>query len=160
MARLVPKTLLMSARPSNNSEFDIARAAPLMLGSGHMGWLGIGYKDHGEDWVELSLPWRADLVGQAETGILASGPIVSLMDIATASAIWHRNRRFISMVTVDLRVDYMRPAKRGAKVIGHGECYTMTRSIAFVCGYAHDGDSGDPVAHVAGEFMFVDKPGS
>ncbi|MEB3414517.1 PaaI family thioesterase [Alteriqipengyuania sp. WL0013] len=150
----------MSGRPANNSGFDIARAAPMMLSSGHMGWLGIQYRDHGENWVELQLPWREDLVGQPDSGILASGPIVSLMDISTASAIWHRNRRFISMVTVDLRVDYMRPARKGATVVGHGECYTQTKSIAFVRGFAHDGDPDDPVAHVAGEFMFVDKPGS
>lgn len=160
MARQALKSTRMNGRPADNTTFDIARAAPMMLGTGHMGWLGIGYEDHGENWVELSLPWREDLVGQPDSGVLASGPIISLMDIATASAIWHRNRRFISMVTVDLRVDYMRPAKKGAKVIGHGECYTMTRSIAFVRGFAHDGDPDDPVAHVAGEFMFVDKPGS
>jgi len=41
-------------------------------------------------------------------------------------------------------------------VIGHGECYRVTRRIAFVRGYAHDGDADDPVAHVAGTFMFTD----
>lgn len=150
----------MADRPAPKTQFDIAQAAPMMLGMGHQGWLGITYQTHGDDWVELALPWREDLVGEPETGILASGPIISLMDITTACSVWHRNARFVSMVTVDLRVDYMRPARRGSTVIGHGQCYTQTRSMAFVRGYAHDGDPGDPVAHVAGEFMFVDRPGS
>ncbi len=40
-------------------------------------------------------------------------------------------------------------------MIGRGECYRITRSIAFVRGQAHDGDPGDPLAHVAGTFMVV-----
>ena len=140
--------------------FDLAAAAPMMLARAHPGWLGLTLHDHGDDWVELALPWRAELVGQTESGILASGPIISMMDMATAMGVWNRLQRFVSMVTVDLRVDYMRPAKKGATVIGHGQCYKLTRSVAFVRGVAHDGDPDDPLAHVAGEFMFVDKPGS
>ncbi|NWM98555.1 phenylacetic acid degradation protein, partial [Escherichia coli] len=30
-------------------------------------------------------------------------------------------------------------------------------SIAFVRGQAHDGDPGDPVAHVAGTFMATER---
>jgi acyl-coenzyme A thioesterase PaaI-like protein len=41
-------------------------------------------------------------------------------------------------------------------VIGRGECYRLTRSIAFVRGQAHDGDPSDPLAHVAGTFMAPD----
>ena len=145
---------------ADSSSFDIVRAAPMMLSRGHPGWLGLQFHAAGPDWVELALPWRDDLVGEPETGILASGPIVSMMDMATAMGVWTLRGRFQSMVTVDLRVDYMRPARRGATVIGHGECYTTTRSMAFVRGFAHDGDPADPLAHVAGEFMFVDKPGS
>ena len=39
---------------------------------------------------------------------------------------------------------------------GHGECYRITRSISFVRGQAHDGDPADPLAHVAGTFMFLE----
>jgi len=56
-------------------------------------------------------------------------------------------------VTLDLRVDYLRPAVPERTVIGRGECYRLTRSIAFVRGIAHDGDPNDPVAHVAGTFI-------
>lgn len=31
-----------------------------------------------------------------------------------------------------------------------------SRSIGFVRGQAHDGDPDDPIAHVAGTFMFLD----
>ncbi|HEY0116372.1 MAG TPA: PaaI family thioesterase [Allosphingosinicella sp.] len=123
---------------------------------GHGGALGIGYVAHGSDWAELSLPYEAKLVGMPGSGIIASGPIISLMDMATSVAIWVRLGRFRHQATLDLRVDYLRPAAPGRTVIGRGECYAVTRSIAFVRGTAHDGDAGDPVAHVTGTFMFTE----
>jgi acyl-coenzyme A thioesterase PaaI-like protein len=63
---------------------------------------------------------------------------------------------FRPQATLDLRVDYLRPAVPGRAVIGRGSCYRMTRSIAFVRGFAHDGDPDDPVANVTGTFMGTD----
>ena len=122
-------------------------------GAGHGAALGIAYHDHGEDWVELALPWRAELVGMTETGVLASGPIVSMMDMATSLAVWMKLGAFRPQATLDLRVDYLRPAVPGRTVIGRGRCYRITRSVAFVRGIAHDGDADDPVANVTGTFM-------
>jgi uncharacterized protein (TIGR00369 family) len=138
--------------------FDPEGAVRMMTRYGHGGWLGLDYSAHGEDWVELALPWRSDLAGVAETGVLASGPIISLMDIATSMSVWNRNRRFVAHATLDLRVDYMRAAVPGRTVIGRGECYKLTRTIAFVRGLAHEGDPGDPVAHVTGTFMATHGP--
>ncbi len=123
---------------------------------GHGGALGIGYLDHGEDWAELSLPYDDKLIGMPETGVIASGPIVSLMDMATSVAIWVRLNTFRHQATLDLRVDYLRPATPGRTLIGRGECYAIRRSVAFVRGIAHDGDADDPIAHVTGTFMFTD----
>lgn len=123
---------------------------------GHSGALGITYRDHGEDWVELVLPYNERLIGMVETGIIASGPIISLMDMATALTVSIRNGVFRPQATLDLRVDYLRPATPGKDIIGRGECYGVTRSVAFVRGFAHDGDAADPVASVTGTFMFTD----
>jgi uncharacterized protein (TIGR00369 family) len=122
---------------------------------GHGGALGIAYHGHSSEWVELALPYDEQLIGVAETGVLASGPIISLMDMATSLAIWVRLGRFRHQATLDLRIDYLRPATPGRTVIGRGECYGVTRSVAFVRGTAHDGDPADPVAHVSGTFMFT-----
>lgn len=122
---------------------------------GHGGALGIIYVGHGADWVELALDYDEKLVGVAETGIIASGPIISLMDMATSMAIWVRLDRFRHQATLDLRIDYLRPAVPGRRIVGRGECIGVTRSVGFVRGVAHDGDAADPVAHVAGTFMFT-----
>ncbi|HEY0012237.1 MAG TPA: PaaI family thioesterase [Allosphingosinicella sp.] len=123
---------------------------------GHGGALGIAYHDHGPDWAELALPYDEKLVGVVDTGVIASGPIISLMDMATSLSIWLRLGRFRHQATMDLRVDYLRPATPGHTIIGRGECYRTTRSIGFVRGLAHDGDPADPVAHVSATFMFTD----
>ncbi len=140
------------------SIFDPAQMSSMMTRHGHGGWLGISYLAHGSDWVELALPWREELVGVAETGVLASGPIISLMDNATSMAVWTLAGRFTAHATLDLRVDYMRAAAPGKIVFGHGECYKLTRTIAFIRGIAHDGDPLDPVAHVTGTFMATHGP--
>jgi len=150
MTDLAPKTL-MDLPPG--FVFDPARASKFTTRHGHGGWLGIAYHAHGPDWVELALPWREELVGVAETGVLASGPIISLMDNATSMAVWTLAGQFMPHATLDLRVDYMRAAVPGRTVIGRGECYKLTRQIAFIRGIAYDGDPDDPVAHVTGTFM-------
>lgn len=124
---------------------------------GHGGALGIDYQDHGPDWVELGLDYQEKLVGVVKSGVIASGPIISLMDMALSMAIWVKLGRFRHQATLDMRVDYLRPATPGKKIIGRGECYAVTRSVGFVRGLAHDGDANDPVANVAATFMFT-KP--
>lgn len=134
--------------------FDVERFASYR--HGHGGRLGIAYHAHGEDWVELELPYREELIGDRGTGVLASGPIVTMMDMATSLAVWQRRDRFVPHATLDLRVDYLRAARPGATMIGRGECYRVARSVAFVRGWAHDGDPADLVAHVAGTFMVTE----
>ena len=139
------------------TRFDPSLASRMMTRHGHGGWLGIHYHDHGENWVELALPWREELVGIGVSsegmGVLASGPIISLMDNATSMSVWTLSGKFVPHATLDLRVDYMRAAKPGQTVIGRGECYKLTRNLSFIRGVAHDGDPADPVAHVTGTFM-------
>ncbi len=145
----------MTAFPS----FDPERFLAHGLG-GHSGLLGITHHAHGDDWVELALPYSETLIGDVDSGVLASGPILSMMDMATSMAIWLKRGQFRPQATLDLRIDYLRPATPGKTVIGRGECYRITRSIAFIRGQAHDGDADDPLAHVAGTYMFLDIPGA
>jgi acyl-coenzyme A thioesterase PaaI-like protein len=90
--------------------FDPKRFTDYASRVGHGGALGILYVGHGPDWVELALDYREALVGVRETGVIASGPIVSLMDMALSMAIWVKLGRFRAQATLDMRVDYLRPA--------------------------------------------------
>lgn len=133
--------------------FDPAKVSKMFMSRAHPGWLGLEYSDHGDDWVELKLPWNEKLLGEPDRPVLASGPIVSLLDMASGMSIWCARGTFMPVATLDLRVDYQRPAKERGAVWGRVECYRITKSAAFVRGTAHDGDPDDTVATMAGVFM-------
>jgi uncharacterized protein (TIGR00369 family) len=135
--------------------FDPALIMRMISQFGHGGHLGMEYGSHTEEWVELALDWREDLVGDPETGVLASSAIISLMDNATSLSIWNRLGEFRPQVTMDLRLDYLRPSPKGAKVFGRGMCYHLTHSMAFVRGIAHNGNIDEPVAHATGTFIRI-----
>jgi uncharacterized protein (TIGR00369 family) len=124
---------------------------------GHSVALGLSYAGHGADWCELRLGYDRRLVSDATRGVLASGPIVSLVDMAATLAVWLRRGAMAPQATLDLRLDYLRPARPGQAITGRMECYRLTRRVAFVRGLAHDGVAEDPVAHAAGTFMLLEQ---
>ncbi len=139
----------------NPPAFSAMEASKFFFRAGHTGWLGLKFSDQGDNWVELKLSWREELMGEPDRAVLASGPIISLMDMASGMAIWQTKKTFAPVATLDLRVDYQRPARERSAVWGRVECYRTTRAAAFVRGIAHDGDINDPVAHIAGVFMTI-----
>jgi uncharacterized protein (TIGR00369 family) len=139
--------------------FDPERFFQLARSVGHGRALGLEYGASGADWVELALPWRSELVSLPETGVMATGAIVSLVDTCSGTAVWTRLGGYKPIVTLDLRLDYLRPAVEGETVIARCECYKLTRKVAFVRGVAHGGDEARPVAHSAATFMITDPAG-
>lgn len=127
--------------------FDIARKI------GHGRALGLDFRRSGDNWAELALPWREELVGVPETGVLASGAIVSLVDTASGTSVWVTLDKFVPVVTVDLRLDYLRPAVKGETIIARCECVKVTRHIAFVRGVTHGGEDERPIALSTATFM-------
>ena len=133
--------------------FDPERFFELIRKVGHGRALALEYRQSAENWIELALPWREELVGIPEDGILASGAIVSLLDTCGGSSVWMALGHFQPLVTIDLRLDYLRPAVKGETVIARCECYKLTREIGFVRGVAHGGDEAHPIAQATGTFM-------
>jgi len=136
-------------------KFDENLAMAMVATGGHGGHLGMEYGSHGDDWAELYMDWRADLVADEESGIFASSAVISLLDNATSLSIWAKLGHFRPQVTMDLRIDYLRPSPMGERIYGRGECYRITKNVSFVRGIAHNGDVDDPLAHAAGTFLRV-----
>jgi uncharacterized protein (TIGR00369 family) len=133
--------------------FDPRKFFELARNVGHGRALGLDFRDSGDNWAELALPWREELVGIPETGVLASGAIVSLVDTASGTSVWVTVDRLTPILTLDLRLDYLRPAAKGEMIIARCECVKLTRRIAFVRGVAHGGDEARPIALSAATFM-------
>lgn len=136
--------------------FDPAAFFALARKVGHGRALGLDYVASGENWVELALPWKPELVSMPDQGILATGAIVSLFDTCSGAAIWTKMDAFRPIVTLDLRIDYLRAATKGETVNARCECYKLTRKVAFVRGICHGGDPEHPIAHSAATFMITD----
>ena len=102
----------------------------------------------------VEIDWRADLIGDPETGVIASGVVTTLLDNTCGVAAFAALSAPTSTATLDLRIDYMRPAKKGATIRADAHCYRLTRTIAFVRAFAFDSDDEtDPVASAQAAFM-------
>jgi uncharacterized protein (TIGR00369 family) len=116
--------------------------------------LGFRFVSAGDGRGAIEVPWREDLVGDPDTGVIAGGVVTSLLDhtcgLAIASA---ANTVPFSTATLDLRIDYMRPAAPRCGVTAEAHCYKVTRSIAFVRAQAWDESPGDPIATVQAAFV-------
>jgi uncharacterized protein (TIGR00369 family) len=118
----------------------------------HNGALGLELLDYGTDEVWMRLPYKPEIVGHPATGVIHGGAISSLMDAACGMAIMVRLGGPSKIATLDLRIDYMKPARAGHAVIAHTRCYKVTRQICFVRGTAYVDDESDPIATVAATF--------
>lgn len=119
----------------------------------HMATLGISFRGHAADWVELELPYNAALVAYPDTEVIASGAIYALMDSAAGMSVVLAMAAPGPIATLDLRLDYLHPARPHVPVIARSTCYKLTRTIGFVRGFAYQEDVARPVASMAGTFM-------
>jgi len=118
----------------------------LASGAAHTHALGFAYEGLEGDRVRIRVPWRADLVGDPHTGVLAGGLVTTLLDHVGGLAVWVALKGFQPIATLDLRVDYMRAAAPGVDLVAEARCYRLTRHIAFVRAWAFEVSPEDPVA--------------
>ncbi len=151
----------MTEKPETPALFEVMRqsAAMIMQGTPHARALGLSLTDlqKGKAWGTAA--FRADLVGDPATGVIAGGVITAFLDNLCGVAVMSALEEPTSVATLDLRIDYMRAAKPGADVLAMAHCYRVTRSVAFVRAVAYDVDEADPVASAAGAFILAANAG-
>ncbi|MBW3617327.1 MAG: PaaI family thioesterase [Proteobacteria bacterium] len=105
----------------------------------------------------LRLPYQEAFIGDPSTGVIAGGVVTALLDQTCGYAVWSALDQFAPIATLDLRIDYMRPARPREPLQARAECYKLGRAIAFVRGLAFETDPGDPVAAAQGVFVLRGK---
>ncbi len=105
----------------------------------------------------MRLPWRADLVGNPVRGVLHGGAITALVDACSGASVFFALPKPVPIATLDLRIDYLKPATPHKAVTARAECYRVGRNVAFTRAIAYHDDPSDPIASSAGTFMIATK---
>ena len=131
----------------------------IALGLPHCAALGLQPHALDEDGkVTLALPFKPELVGDPFSRVLHSGVATTLADMAGAMAIFARFSKRESVATLDLRLDYLRPALPDTPLYCEAECYRLTGQIAFTRGIVYQDDRQKPVAHAVATYMRLPVP--
>ncbi len=118
-------------------------------------WLGIQLEAVDPGKAELLIPFREEFVGDPRVQRLHGGVIATLLDVTGgAAAMTTLTSRKDQIATVDLRVDYLRPALPEAvhslaEVVYSGDRIVFTRMMAF------QGSKDQPIAEARGVYHVI-----
>ncbi|MEL6600246.1 MAG: PaaI family thioesterase [Pseudomonadota bacterium] len=114
--------------------------------------LGMEVVEVGDGMALMAVPYADKLVGDPHTGVVHGGVLTALLDACSGTAVMLHPKAQGGTATIDLRIDYMRPAKPGEKIFARATCFRITRNVAFVRGTAFDVSEEEPVAISTGTF--------
>ena len=140
----------MAADPQNFRNALIstfARAVP------HVQELGIVVDSLDERGALAHMPYRDEWLGDPSRGLIHTGLVTSFVDSISGVAVFGKLANFEPIATLDLRMDYLRPALRDKPLHGRAECYRVSSHIAFVRASVWQDDEQQPVAQSQSVFM-------
>ena len=126
--------------------------------NGHGAALGFTLDKLERGETHLTFPYREDLVGNPITGVVHGGTIVSLLDTACGCSAMTIQSKPSVTPTMDLRLDYMRPAQPHKPIYVEAKVYRQSSNVIFCRGSAWQDDPENPIAHCVATFMRVDTP--
>lgn len=114
---------------------------------------GMVADDMGDGRATVSMPAQDDWTGDATRQQLHPGCLTVLADTACGLAVGASMNPIEPFATLDLRMDYLRPARAGLGLICVAHCHRLSRSVAFVRGELFQPGVDDAVATVNATFM-------
>lgn len=103
----------------------------------------------------MRLPYAAHLVGDPDTGVVHGGVITAMLDQTCGMAVGSSLKEFVPIATLDLRIDYMKPAEPHRDIFIEAECLKVTHEVAFTRGIAYQASRDAPIALSTGTFMLI-----
>jgi uncharacterized protein (TIGR00369 family) len=108
----------------------------------------------------MLLPARADWLGDPVRGLMHPGVLTVLADSACGLAVGAALRERAPYATLDLRMDYLRPAGPEHDVTCDAHCYRLSRNVAFVRADVWQSDRSQPIAAAQATFMLATARGT
>ena len=90
-------------------------------------WLGLNIQSCSEDGLELTMPWRAEIISNPVLGAAHGGVLAALIDLTGLYTLLMLGTR--AKATADLRIDYHRPATAGP-LVARGQVIKIGRQIS------------------------------
>lgn len=101
----------------------------------------------------VDMPARDAWTGDSLTQQLHPGCATVLADTACGLAVGAALDTLVPFATLDLRMDYLRPARAGLGLSCQAHCHRVSRNVAFVRGEIFQPGTDEPVAMVSATFM-------
>ena len=130
----------------------------MMTGMGRTPFaIALGGETHfvGPGRVRMRLPYSERLIGNPDTGVVHGGVITGFLDQSCGMALGSTLKQPRSFATLDLRIDYMKPAKPNKDIWFEGECLKIAHDVAFARARAYQDSIDDPIAIATATFMFT-----
>jgi uncharacterized protein (TIGR00369 family) len=114
--------------------------------------LGMRLDEIGDGVAVISMPYDPALVGDPQTGVIHGGAVSALMDTCGGAAVMCHPEALAATATIDLRIDYMRPAHAGRPDHGTGPLLSRHALGRLRPGRGLGQRRGRPVASATGAF--------
>ncbi len=101
----------------------------------------------------MMMPARPDWLGDPIRGWLHPGALTVLADSACGLAVGVAIAESAPYATLDLRMEFLRPASPEHDVYCEANCYRLARSVAFTDGHVWQSNRDEPIATVQATFM-------
>lgn len=122
-------------------------------------WLGMKVEHMERGRLTVSIPWRAELVGDPTVPAMHGGIIGAVADAAGGIAIWTTfDNPATRLSTVDLRIDYLRPGKAERLIAAATVIRTGARLGWADVRLYHPGREADPIAAARGVYAIKGPP--
>ena len=131
----------------------VERVAEVIESLPHNVKLGIRTVEISRGRCVTHIEYRPELVGDPTRAVLHGGVVTTLIDTTAGGAVYSCLGEATPIATLDMRIDYLKPAAPDRRLYACAEVCRLTRRVAFVRAFAYQDDASNQVATCNAAFM-------